>query len=132
MALPQSSKLKIGFYLKFKFLEIFLNIFAFYIFTLLYFFSLNGYGKLLLSFVFNKNLYFNPFEITLFGLIFNLIVGYALYLTFGFNSYLNLIFLLSGIILFYFLYKKKNIKYIFKYGFFILLFFSLFIISKTH
>jgi hypothetical protein len=113
-------------------LEIFLNIFAFYVFTLFYFFSLNGYGKLLLSLVFNKNLYFNPFEITLFGLIFNLIFGYALYLTLGFNSYSNLIFLLLGIVLFYFYFEKKDIIYIFKSGLFILLFFSLVIISKTH
>ena len=132
MALLQSNKLKIGFYLKFKFLEIYLNILAFYTFTLLYFFSLTGYGKLLLSFAFNKNLYFNPFEVTLFGTVFNLVVGYLLYFTFGFNSYLNLIFLLLGIVLFYFLFEKKDIKYILKYGFFILLFFSFVIISKTH
>ena len=130
--LLQSNKLKIGFYLRFKFLEILLNIFAFYIFTLFYFFSLNGYGKLLLSFVFNKNIYLNPFEITLFGLIFNLIAGYLLYFTFGFNSYLNLIFFLLGIVLFYFVFEKKDIIYIFKYSFLILLFFSLVIISKTH
>jgi hypothetical protein len=113
-------------------LEIYLNILAFYTFTLLYFFSFTGYGKLLLSFVFNKNLHFNPFEITLFGIVFNLIVGYLLYFTFGFNSYFNLIFLLLGIVFFYFLFKKRDFKYILKYGFFILLFFSLVVISKTH
>jgi len=112
--------------------EEFLNILTFYIFTLIYFFSLNGYGKLLLNSVFSRNFYFNPFEITIFGLIFNIIIGYLLYFTFGFNSYLNLFFLLIGVCFFYFLFNKKDIIYIFKSSFFILLFFSLLIISKTH
>ena len=113
-------------------MEEFLNILTFYIFTLIYFFSLNGYGKLLLNSVFSRNFYFNPFEITIFGLIFNIIIGYLLYFTFGFNSYLNLFFLLIGVCFFYFLFNKKDIIYIFKSSFFILLFFSLLIISKTH
>jgi hypothetical protein len=113
-------------------LEIFFNLIIFYIVTLLFFLSLSGYGKILLTLIFDKKFNYNPFEISIFGLIFYLIIGYLSYITIGFNSYLNLFLLLSGIYFFYYSFDKKDFNYIFRSSFLILLFFSLLLISKTH
>jgi len=113
-------------------LEIFFNLFFFYIVTLLFFLSLSGYGKILLVLIFDKKLNHNPFEILIFGLIFYFIIGYFSYFTIGFNSYLNLFLQLSGFFFFYYFFNKKDFNYILRSSFFILLFFSLLLISKTH
>ena len=113
-------------------MEIFFNLIVFYIVTLLFFLSLSGYGKILLTLIFDKKFNYNPFEISIFGLIFYLIIGYLSYITIGFNSYLNLFLLLSGIYFFYYSFDKKDFNYIFRSSFLILLFFSLLLISKTH
>ena len=113
-------------------MEIFFNLIVFYTVTLLFFLSLSGYGKILLILIFDKKFNYNPFEISIFGLIFYLIIGYLLYFTIGFNSYLNLFLLLVGISFFYNFFNKKNFNYIFRSSFLILLFFSLILISKTH
>jgi len=113
-------------------LEIFFNLIIFYIVTLAFFLSLSGYGKILLILIFDKKFNYNPFEISIFGLIFYLIIGYLSYFTIGFNSYLNLYLLLGGIFLFYYLFNKKHFNYILRSSFLILLFFSLLLISKTH
>jgi hypothetical protein len=113
-------------------LEIFFNLTVFYIVTLLFFLSFSGYGKILLTLIFDKKFNYNPFEIPIFGLIFYLIIGYLSYITIGFNSYLNLFLLSSGIYFFYYSFNKKDFNYIFRSSFLILLFFSLLLISKTH
>ena len=113
-------------------MEIFFNLIIFYIVSLLFFLSLSGYGKILLTLIFDKKFNYNPFEISIFGLIFYLIIGYLSYITIGFNSYLNLFLLLSGIYFFYYSFDKKDFNYIFRSSFLILLFFSLLLISKTH
>ena len=113
-------------------MEIFFNLIVFYIVTLLFFLSLSGYGKILLNFIFDKKSNYNLFEISIFGLIFYLIIGYLSYFTIGLNSYLNLFLLLGGIFSFYFFFNKKDFNYIFRSSFLILLFFSLLLISKTH
>ena len=113
-------------------MEIFFNLIVFYIVTLLFFLSFSGYGKILLTLIFDKKFNYNPFEISIFGLIFYLIIGYLSYITIGFNSYLNLFLLLSGIYFFYYSFDKKDFNYIFRSSFLILLFFSLLLISKTH
>jgi hypothetical protein len=112
--------------------EIFFDLIAFYIVTLLFFLSLSGYGKILLVLIFDEKLNHNPFEILIFGLIFYFVIGYFSYFTIGFNSYLNLFLLLGGFFFFYYFFNKKDFKYILRSSFFILLFFSLLLISKTH
>jgi hypothetical protein len=112
--------------------KIFFNLIAFYTITLFFFLSLSGYGKILLNLIFDKKSNYNLFEISIFGLIFYLIIGYLLYFTIGFNSYLNLFLLLGGIFSFYYFFSKKDFNYIFRSSFLILLFFSLLLISKTH
>ena len=113
-------------------MEIFFNLIVFYIVTLLFFLSFSGYGKILLTLIFDKKFNYNPFEIPIFGLIFYLIIGYLSYITIGFNSYLILFLLLRGIYFFYYSFNKKDFNYIFRSSFLILLFFSLLLISKTH
>jgi hypothetical protein len=112
--------------------KIFFNLIAFYTITLFFFLSLSGYGKILLNLIFDKKSNYNLFEISIFGLIFYLIIGYLLYFTIGFNSYLNLFLLLGGIFSFYYFFSKKDFNYIFRSSFLIILFFSLLLISKTH
>ena len=111
---------------------VFFDLIALYIVTLLFFLSLSGYGKILLNLIFDKKSNDNIYEISIFGLIFYLIIGYLLYFTIGFNSYLNLFLLLGGVCSFYYSFNKKDLNYIFRYSFLILLFFSLLLISKTH
>lgn len=113
-------------------MEIFFNLIFFYIVTLIFFLSVSGYGKILLVLIFDEKFNHNPFEISIFGLIFYLIIGYLSYFTIGFNSYLNLFLLLCGFFSFYYSFNKKNFNYFFRSSFLILLFFSLLLISKTH
>ena len=69
----------------------------------------------------------NSFDSYLIGIPILILIGFFIYLTFGFNQYLNLFFLCLGI--FFFINKKKieifNI-------FFISLFFLGIVIAKSH
>lgn len=107
-------------------IEIYLKLILFFVISLLYFYSVLGFGKVTSD---NNS---NYFESYLDGTIILLILSYLIYLTIGTNHTINLIILFVGLI-FYF---KENKKYkIIKYKNIILLFLSLFsilIISKTH
>ncbi len=98
----------------------------FFILSIVYFYSVTGYGKI----ISNKNS--NFFDLQIDGTIVLLIIGYGIYLTVGINIFLNSLIFITGLILF-FLYNKKT--FILKFNFVFLLFFSLFtiiLISKTH
>ena len=84
-----------------------------------------GYGRILL----NKNL--NIFEQHFDGIIILIIFSYIIYLTTGFNSFINFLILILGI---FFFFKQKD-RNILKHKYIIFLFIALFsvlIISKTH
>ena len=104
----------------------------FYLLSSIYFFSLSGFGKLLINYNLQKNSNFNFFELFIFGLIVTTIVGFLLNISFGSNEYFNIINLLIGLLLFFF-YKKEfnqiNLRYIFLLLFLI---FTTLLISKTH
>ena len=98
----------------------------FFSLTLVYFYSLSGYGKIL----FNENK--NFFDLQLNGTIILLLVSYSLYLSIGINLLINTIILFFGLVLF-FIYKKKINSIKFRYILLLILsIFSVLIISKTH
>ena len=107
-------------------IDIFFKLAIFFIISLLYFYSIAGYGKILA----NKDS--NYFETYLDGTIILLILSYLIYLTFGTNVVINIIIIFVGLILYFKLkneYKIINNKNIF---FLLLSVFSVLIISKTH
>ncbi len=107
-------------------IEITLKLILFFSISLLYFYSLIGYGKIL---AFNKS---NFFDLYIDGTIILLLISYFLYISIGINQLFNIIILLGGLVLFFF-YKINissiKLKYISLLLFFI---FSVLIISKTH
>ena len=107
-------------------IELTLKLLLFFLISLLYFYSLTGYGKILA----NKNS--NYFELQFDGTIILLLTGYFLYLSVGINQAANLVILTIGIILYYF-YKKEISTIKFNYILILLIcVFSVLIISKTH
>jgi len=92
---------------------------------ILIFTSISGYG-----FIFSSFIRYNPkniFDYYFFGLPVLILLGFAIYLTIGFNEYFNLFFILFGI--YFFLKKiKKNYFLIF----FITFFFLGIVIAKSH
>ena len=111
---------------------VFLKTIVYFFLSLIYFYSITGYGKLLVNSNSSKLNRFNFFELSIFGIIFQLIFGYFVYLTVGTNFYINIVLLLIGLILFFFYKRELNqvhIKYIIS-----LLFvtFTVILISKTH
>jgi hypothetical protein len=107
-------------------IDLYTKTIIFFIISFIYFFSIVGYGKVIV----NKNS--NYFEAYLDGTILLLIISYLIYITSGTNQILNIIILSVGLILYFKFYKElKSIKY--KYIFYLLLsIFSVLIISKTH
>jgi hypothetical protein len=107
-------------------IDLYTKTIIFFIISFVYFFSIVGYGKVIV----NKNS--NYFEAYLDGTILLLIISYLIYITSGTNQILNIIILSVGLILYFKFYKElKSIKY--KYIFYLLLsIFSVLIISKTH
>ena len=107
-------------------IEITLKLILFFLISLLYFYSLIGYGKILAH---NRS---NFFDLYIDGTIILLLVSYFLYISIGINQLFNIIILLGGLVLFFF-YKINisaiKLKYISLLLFFI---FSVLIISKTH
>ena len=107
-------------------IEITLKLILFFLISLLYFYSLIGYGKILAN---NKS---NFFDLYIDGTIILLIVGYFLYISIGINQLFNIIIILAGLILFFF-YKTKITVIKFKYiSLLLFLIFTVLIISKTH
>ena len=78
-------------------IEITLKLILFFLISLLYFYSSIGYGKILAN---NKS---NFFDLYIDGTITLLIVGYFLYISIGINHLFNIIIILAGLILFFFL-----------------------------
>lgn len=103
----------------------------FFFIALLYFYSVSGYGKLIYE-NFSKKINYNFFELFIFGLIFQIILGFLIHISFGTNEYFNIFILIFGLVL-YFFYKKElnNISYKHVSGSFLLIF-SVLLISKTH
>lgn len=105
---------------------------VYFFLSLIYFYSITGYGKLLIKSYSGRINRFNFFELSIFGIIFQLITSYFIHLTIGTNFLINIAILIAGLVL-YFVYKKElnqiHLKYIIS-----LLFvtFSLILISKTH
>ncbi len=107
-------------------IEEILKLFAFFLLGIFYFYSVTGFGKL----ISNENS--NFFDYQLDGTIILLLIGYFLYLSIGFNLFVNSIFFFSGVILYFFL-KKNNSKIKLKYLCLLtILIFSVLLISKTH
>jgi len=105
---------------------------VYFFLSIIYFYSITGYGKLLINPHYIRKDSFNFFELPIFGIIVHLIGGYLIYLTIGTNLFINTCILITGLFLFFF-YKKElnkvNIKFV------SLILFSIFIvllISKTH
>ena len=119
-------QLNISVSIKIDYMDLYLKLILFFIISILYFWSVTGYGKILT----NKNS--NYFETYLDGTILLLILSYIIYLTIGTNLIINSFIIFFGLILNFF--NTKIFKSI-TYKNFFLLFLSLFsilIISKTH
>ncbi len=107
-------------------IEITFKLLLFFLVSLIYFYSLTGFGKILVD----KNS--NFFDLQLDGTIILLLIGYFLYLSIGINQTTNLVILIIGIAIFFF-YKKKISIIKFKYILILLTCtFSILVISKTH
>ncbi len=107
-------------------MDLYLKLILFFFISILYFWSVAGYGKIIT----NKNS--NYFETFFEGSILLLILNYVIYLTFGTNLIINVIIIFIGLILNF---LNKKIYREITYKNFLLLFLSLFsilIISKTH
>lgn len=106
--------------------DLYFRVIIFFIASLLYFYSVAGYGKIITD----KNS--NYFETYLDGTILLLVLSYLIYVTFGTNLIINILIILIGLILYFKLNKEfKTIKN--KNIIFLLLsIFSILIISKTH
>ena len=107
-------------------MDLYLNLIIFFIVSFLYFWSVVGYGKIIV----NKNS--NYFETYLDGTILLLVISYTIYLSIGTNIIINVIIILIGLILYFF--NKKTFISIRTKNIFLLFLsvFSIFLISKTH
>jgi hypothetical protein len=113
-------------------LNLILNTVVFFFISLAYFYSLTGYGKLLIENNFSINNKNNFFELPIFGLIIKIIIGFVIYIFIGTNFLINVFLFIFGLFL-YFFYKKEfnNIKFYYVILLLITVF-SVLIISKTH
>ena len=98
---------------------------VFFFSYILIFISISGYGLIFFSFIRHNPK--NIFDYYFFGLPVLILLGFIIYLTVGFNQYLNLLFLLFGLYLF-----SKKIKKNYFSIFFISFFFLGIVISKSH
>ena len=107
-------------------MDLYLKLILFFIISILYFWSVTGYGKILT----NNNS--NYFETYLDGTILLLILSYIIYLTIGTNLIINSTILFIGLFLNFF--NTRIFKSIAHKSFFLLFLslFSILIISKTH
>ena len=107
-------------------IDIYFNLIIFFIVSILYFFSIIGFGKTIIK----KNS--NYFEAYLDGTILTLIIGYLIYITYGTNLIINITIFCIGLILYFKINKElKSIKNIYIISLLFLIF-SILIISKTH
>ena len=107
-------------------MDLYLKLVLFFIISILYFWSVAGYGKIIT----NKNS--NYFETYFDGTILILILSFVTYLTVGANFIINTIIIFVGLILYYLNNKTfKNIRYKSLFLLFLSLF-SILLISKTH
>ena len=88
---------------------VFFKTIIFFLLSIIYFYSVSGYGKILYNTFYSKKINNNFFELFIFGIIFKIIFGFLIYISIGNNKYFNLFILIFGFFL-YFFYKKK-IKY---------------------
>ena len=84
--------------------DLFINILTFLFIYLIIFSSISGYG-IVFSSVINYSLK-NIFDSYFIGLAIVTLFSFIIYLTFGFNDYFNILFLLIGV--FFFIRKKKS------------------------
>ena len=107
-------------------MDLYLKLILFFIISIIYFWSVAGYGKIIT----NKNS--NYFETYFDGTILLLILSYIIYVTTGTNLIINILIIVIGLYLNFFNTKIfKNITH----KSFLLLFLSIFlilVISKTH
>jgi len=107
-------------------IDIYFKLVVFFVFSLIYFYSVVGYGKILA--IKNSNYFESYFD----GTIILLILGYLIYVTFGTNLIINIVITSIGLILYFKIDKElrgvKNIYIIFL----LLALFSILVISKTH
>ena len=96
----------------------------FFIAYILIFTSICGYGSMFFSIINYKPK--NIFDYFFYGLPFLVIISFFIYISFGFNEYLNVLFLILGFLIFF----KKKLDY--SSFFFISLFFLGIVISKSH
>ena len=107
-------------------IELTLKLVLFFLLSIVYFYSLTGYGKILST----KDS--NYFDLQLDGTIILLLLSYLIYVTIGTNLTLNIIIIVSGLIL-YLNYKVElNTLKFFNLVLSFFLIFSILVISKTH
>jgi hypothetical protein len=107
-------------------MDLYLKLILFFIISILYFWSVAGYGKIIT----NKNS--NYFETYFDGTILLLILSYIIYVATGTNLIINILILVIGLYLNFF--NTKIFKNITHKSFFLLFLslFSILVISKTH
>ena len=105
---------------------------TFFFLSLTFLLSISGFGKFLVSLNDYKKENFNFFELLIYGLIFQTIIGFFLYITTGTNEYLNILLLIIGLFLYFFYKKKLNQIQIKHLLLLLILIFSILLISKTH
>ena len=107
-------------------MDLYLKLILFFIISILYFWSVTGYGKII------TNKYSNYFETYFDGTILLLILSYIIYVTTGTNLIINILIIVIGLYLNFF--NTKIFKNITHKSFFLLFLslFSILVISKTH
>ena len=107
-------------------MDLYLKLILFFIISILYFWSVAGYGKII------TNKYSNYFETYFDGTILLLILSYIIYVTTGTNLIINILIIVIGLYLNFF--NTKIFKNITHKSFFLLFLslFSILVISKTH
>tara|TARA_B100000900_G_scaffold324297_1_gene283938 strand:- start:3010 stop:4644 length:1635 start_codon:yes stop_codon:yes gene_type:complete len=114
-----------------------LNFFIFFLSYLIILISIFGYGSFILSFENNKKDYFNLGQIGLVGIFFLIIYSYSSNIFIAHSKTHNILFILIGVLFFFYFLKKNFDKQNFKKDFvylgiiFLILFFSL-LIKKNH
>ena len=109
-----------------------LNTLIFFIIYIVCFLSISGYGKLVTNIFHKEELKINYFELSILGNIFFLIISFLIYISYGFNLYLNFFVFFFGLIIYFFYKKKLNTISLKKITLYLFLFFSALLISKTH
>lgn len=108
-----------------------INLVFYFFFYSIFFISTIGFGFLVKNF-FSQGLNKNFFELVIYGLLFNLVLGFFTYYFFKNSYFLNIFFLSLGCFFYFYFYNSiENISFK-KIIFFLLLLFTGLLISKTH